>query len=303
MAARDRVMDLARNRLPMPPMQSVPQGRMVELPGRGTTYVLDVPGPEGAPTVVLLHALGCTATLNYYAQLESLSQHYRVLAFDQRWHGRGIRSSRFTFEDCADDTAALLDVLEIPSAIVVGYSMGGALAQLAWLRHAERVDGLVLAATARNWRGKRHEKLFFPVVGAAMRPLSPYARVRVERIGSVLPQTCFEAADAAALGRAEWRSTSLWTTPAVLAALGRFNSAPWIGEVDVPTAVVVTTRDRTVPHPRQRRLAAAIDGAEVFEVAGGHSSIVMKADLFGAALQQALASVSSRAASPRSLSA
>ena len=38
------------------PGAELPAGRMVELPGRGTTFVVDLPGPTpGAPTVILLH--------------------------------------------------------------------------------------------------------------------------------------------------------------------------------------------------------------------------------------------------------
>jgi 3-oxoadipate enol-lactonase len=63
----------------------------------------------------------------------------------------------------------------------------------------------------------------------------------------------------------------------VLGELGRFNSAPWIGTVDVPTSVVVTARDHTIPERRQRRLAACIEGAEVFTAPGGHASLFLDA--------------------------
>ena len=278
-----------------PTVDAVPEGRMVELPGRGRTFVVDVPGPEGAPTLVLLHALSCTAYLSWYPVLSELSQHYRVVLFDQRWHGRGIRSARFRFEDCADDVAALLDVLGLETCIPVGYSMGGAIAQLTWRRHPDRVAGLVLCATARNFRGKRRERLFFPVMSAAMLPLSPVLRGRIERVALGLPELPSAAAAEKGWGMVEFRSTSAWSAPAVLAALGSFNSAPWAAEVDVPTSVVVTTKDHTIPERRQRRLAAAIPGAEVFEVDGGHTSLVLKADRFGPALLAAADSVVTRA--------
>ena len=278
-----------------PTVESVPEGRMLELPGRGRTFVVDIPGPEGAPTLVLLHALSCTAYLSWYPVLAELSQHYRVVLFDQRWHGRGIRSPRFRFEDCADDVAAVLDVLGIESCIPVGYSMGGAIAQLVWRRQPDRVDGLVLCATARNFRGKRREQLFFPVMSVAMLPLSPLLRSRIERVALGLPDVPSFAAAEKGWGMVEFRSTSAWSAPAVLAALGTFNSAPWVGEVDVPTSVVVTSKDHTIPERRQRRLAAAIPGAEVFEVDGGHTSLVLKADRFGPALLSAADSVAQRA--------
>ena len=50
--------------MPPPALDRLLEGRMLDLPGRGRTFVIDVPGPTpDAPAVVLLHALGCTAHL------------------------------------------------------------------------------------------------------------------------------------------------------------------------------------------------------------------------------------------------
>jgi pimeloyl-ACP methyl ester carboxylesterase len=281
----------------MPSVPQVPEGRMVELPGRGSTYVVDVPGPApDAPVVLLLHALGCTAYLTWYPVIEELSKTYRVVAFDQRWHGRGIRSKRFRLSDCADDAAALLDVLGVPSAIVAGYSMGGLIAQLVVHQHPDRVDGLVLCATARNFRGKRREKLFFPIMSLATHPLAGFALGKVEKVAEHLPSSPNLDASTPAFGKAEFRSTSAWSMPEVLGELGRFNSAPWIGEVTCPTAVVVTDHDHAIPASRQHKLAASIPGAEEFELRGGHIALITKAGPWQDALLQALTSVVKRRA-------
>src|SRR4051812_50111165 len=111
------------------PHVRIPPGRMVELPGRGTTYVTDTPGPRPeSPTVVLLHAVGCTGLLTWFPSIEPLSRKFRVVTLDQRWHGRGIQSDQFSLADCADDVAALIDVLALDRPIVAGYSMGPVLA-------------------------------------------------------------------------------------------------------------------------------------------------------------------------------
>jgi 3-oxoadipate enol-lactonase len=291
---RSQVGRVLRRVATAPVVATVPEGRMVELPGRGRTFVVDAPGPEGAPTLVLLHALGCTGYLSWHPVLEELSKQYRVVLFDQRWHGRGIKSDRFRLDDCADDVAAVLDVLGIERAIPVGYSMGGLIAQLVWKRHPDRVAGLVLCSTARNFQGRTYEKLFFPVMSAAMVPLSPVIRGRIGRVASALPEVpSFDSAEEG-WGLKEFRSTSAWSMAAVVEALGRFNSAPWIGGVDVPTSVVVTAKDRTIPHTRQRSLAASIPGAEVVEVDGGHASLVLASEKFGPALLEAAASVALR---------
>jgi 3-oxoadipate enol-lactonase len=291
---RDLIGSAARHVVRLPSVDAVPEGRLVELPGRGTTFVADVAGPPGAPTLLLLHSLACTAYLAWHGVVDELARHYRVVLFDQRWHGRGIRSPHFSLEDCADDDAAVLDALDVEQAVPIGYSLGGAVAQLVWHRHAGRLEGLVLCATARNFRGTRREKLFYPAVQTAMTPLSSYAAARVERLAAGLPSLPATVCSDPTWGRLEFRSTSAWSTPAVLAALGSFNSAPWIGGVDVPTSVVVTTRDHTIPARRQQRLAACIPDAAVFEVDGGHASIVLRADRFAPAVVAAVDSVVTR---------
>jgi len=287
----------ARKAMPPPAVDRLDEGRMVELPGRGRTFVIDVPGPRpDAPVVVLLHALATTGHLSWALAMGELARTHRVITLDQRWHGRGIRSPRFTFSDCADDVVALLDELGIERAIVAGYSMGGAIAQLAWRQHPDRVAGLVLCSTARNFRGLKREKLFFPVLTVVSQTLAGHALARVEELASTLPEMpSMDRSDPAAWGKAEFRSTSAWTVPEVLGELGRFNSADWIGEVDVPTAVVVTEKDHTIPQRRQHKLAACIEGASLYTAPGGHASIVLRAGSWLPVFREALADVTRRA--------
>lgn len=292
-ADEDATDDGHRPRPPSPP--GVPEGREIELPGRGTTFVRDVAGPEGAPTLLLLHGWTATAGLNWAGCYEPLSRRYRVVSIDHRGHGRGIRARRrFRLEDCADDAVALADELGIDTFIPVGYSMGGPIAQLVWRRHPERVDGLVLSATSRNFRGKPLERAFFPVLMG----LSAAARVT--------PGTWQSAMGRRVIGRrmdddefGRWaRSEIAGNDPrAVLEAgqaIGSFSSHTWISDIDVPTAVVITTADSVVPPHRQRKLADAIAGATVHPVAGDHGVVVMDVRRYVPQLLAAAASVERR---------
>jgi pimeloyl-ACP methyl ester carboxylesterase len=273
-------------------------GVMLDLPGRGRTCVTDLPGPPGAPTVILLHALATTAALSWYPSMPELAKHYRVVAFDQRWHGRGIRSEAFSLDDCADDVVAVADALGIDRFTVVGYSMGGAVAQLVWRRHRARVEGLVLAATSRNFRGKVTERLWFWLTTLAMRRWSLRAFSGMERIASALTDSPTGlTADSAKVGpwaMAEFRSTSLWSLLAAIEAIGKFESSAWIRRVDVPTSVIVATRDRFIPTRRQRSLAAAIPGAVSYDVEGNHAALVLGAADFVPTLVDACRSVTRR---------
>ena len=281
-----------RRALHVPDVPSVPPGQLLELPGRGRTFVLDVPGPAPeAPVVVLLHALSCTAYLSWYPVLSSLSEHYRVVALDQRWHGRGIRSAAVQPRGLRRRRGRPAGRPRRRALHPGRYSMGGAVAQLVWRRHPQRTEGLVLCATARNFRGKRRERVLFPLVTTALQPLSGYARTRAERVAAGLPEvpSC-DSADPL------WGQVRVPQHQRMVGArrphrLGSFNSAPWIGEVDVPTAVVVTGKDHTIPERRQRRLAAAIPGSTVIDVEGGHAALVLGADRFRPALLAALSTV------------
>jgi 3-oxoadipate enol-lactonase len=272
----------------------LPPGRPVELPGRGTTFVRELPGPPGAPTVVLLHGWTVTADLNWFPTYEPLARRFRVLALDHRGHGQGIRSRRaFRLEDCADDVAALVDVCDAGPVIAVGYSMGGPIAQLLWRRHPEFVSGLVLCATSRNFNSTREERLGFlglSSLAVAARFTPAFARSWVstqvlERRGRTYQDWAYRQIE-----RNDW--------PAVLAAgrcIGTFSSRDWIGDVDVPTSVVVTMSDLVVPVRRQIRLAESIPGATAFRVDGGHDACVAAAHRFVPTLVAACTSVAERA--------
>ena len=280
----------------LPEVTSVPEGRMVDVPGRGRMFVVDVPGPTpDAPTVVLLHGLATTAYLSWFAALGAVAEHYRVVTFDLRWHGRGLRGESFRVTDCADDVAAVLDHLGIDQAIIAGYSLGGAVAQETWHRHPEKVSGLVLCSTSGSWAVDRGERLFFPALGAAITPLSRLAVAAVERRSASLPDLpSFDTSDLAAWGLAELRSTSGWTTPHVMAELGRFDSSSWIGDVNVPTAVVVTERDGAIPAARQRALAAAVPGSIELSSPGGHASLFLDHERWGLVFLDALERVAAQ---------
>jgi 3-oxoadipate enol-lactonase len=273
---------------------TLPPGEALELPGRGTTFVRRLTGPEGAPTLVLLHGWTATADLNWFTAYEALGKRYQVVAIDHRGHGRGIRSKKlFRLEDCADDAIAACDALGIDQIIPVGYSMGGPVAQLMWKRHSDRVSGLVLCATSGYFVTSREERLSFMGLSglAAVARLTPL-QARRWLTAQLYLQRKTEQWEPWAIDEAsmhDWR--------AVLEAgraIGSFSSRSWIGEVDVPTSVVITMRDRVVPVRRQVRLFESIKGAEAFRVDGDHDAVVANADRFVPTLLRAAHSVVER---------
>lgn len=284
--------------------ETLPPGRPVELAGRGTTFVHDQPGPPGAPTLVLLHGLGATGALNWFPSFGPLSERFRVVAIDLRGHGRGIPvEGPYRLADCADDVAALADALGVEQVIPVGYSLGGPIAQLAWHRHRDRVAGMVLCATSRNFAGTLLERCLSTGLGGAVLALRAVRQIPWLRPGPDAADAPVEPVDLDGMRLPRWALDELRRcSPAALVgathALYRFSSHEWIGDVDVPTAVVVTAKDRLVSPARQLKLAGAIPDATIHPAHTDHAACVLGANRFVPALVEACAAVADRIAAP-----
>jgi len=289
---------LAANRLVgIAPGHIAPAARAVHLPGRGTTWVTDLDDQRGEhgddtgearPTLILLHALATTGQLCWYPVMRHLSEHYRVVTFDQRGHGRGIRSDEFRLEDCADDVVAVADALAVEQFIAVGYSMGSLIGPLAWRRHPDRVAGLVLGAAAHSFRHNRRHRVAHSLVTAA-------STARARREQSPLPPLD----EAPVQGDERWaynefRSTRPAAVGDAITEIMRYDIRPWAHQIDVPTSLVITRHDRLITSDRQRWLAQQIPNATAYEIDAGHAACVLQAELFRPALMVACASVRSR---------
>jgi pimeloyl-ACP methyl ester carboxylesterase len=285
-----------RKAVPLPSM-AIPRGRLVDLPGRGSTYVTVTPGPPGAPTVLLLHAVGCTGLLTWFPAIPDLAKRYRVVTLDQRWHGQGIMSEEFSLYDCADDAAALIETLGLEDVIVAGYSMGSIIAQRVWRQHPHLVSGLVLGATTDRFRNSPHEMAFFHTMALSMGALRGLSHSRTAMAAARAAAHMLDIDNPEDLhdwALAEFRRTSPWAVAQAVAALGQHHSRPWLRRIDVPTAVVVTKRDRVIAPERQRALAGRIPGATMHEADTGHAGCVLAAEAFVPVLLEACASVGAR---------
>ena len=98
--------------------------------------------------VVLLHGAFMTITNNWTGWIGELSKTRKVIAVEMQGHGRTADIEReFSDEALADDVAALLDYLKIPSADLIGYSMGGGVAMQCAIRHPDKVRKVVVISS------------------------------------------------------------------------------------------------------------------------------------------------------------
>ena len=267
----------------------MPPARTVIAPDRGELFLRDT-GGDG-PAVMLLHGWVASADLNWCGAYDALATAgYRVLAIDHRGHGRGLRPlTPFRMTDCAGDAAAVLRLLGVAPATVVGYSMGGAIGQLMARDYPDVVSGLVLSGTAQHWQDPETRRAFraLGLVGLLL-TVAPRAtwRAGLRRVG--LRDSTQTA----------WLVSELTrhSVPAIVEAgreLGRFDSRPWLAPLPIPTAVVLTSRDDAVPPRKQHELATAL-GAQVFEAPINHLEITSNGKTYNPVLLEALAAVGGR---------
>ena len=247
-------------------------------------------GGRGTKALLLLHGWTATADLNWRSCYGALAEDHLVIAPDHHGHGRGRRSRRsFTLEGAADDAAALVRALGATDVVVAGYSMGGPVAQLMWRRHPDLVAGMVMAATAATFNDSSSERAMFRALDGltGVAPVVPN-RLRARAAQRIMAGRRVDGASSDARHQAghDWLQVARAGR-----ALGRYDARPWIGGVDVPTAVVATLRDRVVPLRRQLDLAGRIDAATVHPVDGDHGTVLDPDGPFLPAFRSALDAV------------
>ena len=271
----------------------LPPGRTVSVRGRGEFFVRHHQHADTkAPVVLLLHGWTASCDLNFFTTYAELAEFTTVVGIDHRGHGRGLRPDvDFTLEDCADDAAAVCGALGIRSVIAVGFSMGGPIAMLTARRHPNLVSGLVLQATAMEWRARRSERARFrisrvlgPVTRRFIRPSTIrflFSR-RITRRHPLRPHLGWMMS--------EWRRNDPWHIAQAGQAIAKFDARPWVSMLNVPSIVVLTTNDQLVSPRKQRELADA-SRATVIPLDGDHFVNVGKPAEFSAATTRAVRAV------------
>jgi 3-oxoadipate enol-lactonase len=210
-------------------------------------------------------------------QVPELARRYHVISADLR--------SRFpdpaTFDLFADDAARLLDRLGVESAVVIGQSLGGAIAIRFATKYPERVRGLVLANTLARVSYEHvglNSTALAPVAVAANRYLPTEAARRLGKLWSRHDVWIFDSSP----GWERVVDYALWTgsrtePPQIssrrIRLLGREDLRPELAGIQVPTLVLKGPRDTYTPAAWARDIADRIPDARYVEVDGsGHCS-------------------------------
>lgn len=256
-----------------------PQEHPLRLPGRTVfvgdeEYLVREMGPDKGVPVLLVHGLAGASLTEWYQIAPKLAVDRRVIMVDHRGHGLSARGDlRFEVSDDADDLAGVLDALETGKVDVVGYSMGGVIAQALATRHPGRVRKLVLIATfANHSKGYRWARWIGAFLTRGWERISGFGTPEV-RSGYLIARGAVEARHARWL----WRETlrrDVESGAQAMFALLRFDSTDWIGKLDVETMVIVPTGDFLVPPRWQYELASAIPQVTLVEIEDAGHEVV-----------------------------
>lgn len=281
--ARSAVLGWVAWRLFAPPVWPRTNGiqeRPFVVPGRTVTvgrheFLVREAGPEDGPVLVLIHGWVYGSVATWHRILTTLAERYRVVAIDHRNHGKADRiQQRYSIDDAADEVAGVMSVLGLRRATVVGYSMGGLIAQSIARRHPGVIGRMVLAGTAA-FPVPDHRvlaRLGATVARAMGRFGSPLgARISYHYLLSV---GAVERKHAAWLwDKITNRDINLYFEGG--RAIYDFDARSWIGKIDLPTLVIIPTEDQLIPPHAQYELAALLPNAEVVELVGAKHEAVM----------------------------
>lgn len=278
---------------------SFPQVETAKAIANGLEIAYDTFGEADAPPMLLIAGLGmpmigwdeefCTALA---------ARGYQVIRFDNRdvghsthfdaagvpdfanllqtWTPTSTMQAFYTLRDMADDTAGLLDALGIPSAHVVGVSMGGMIAQELAIHHPDRVRTLTSIMSSTG-----NPKLPLPKAEAISILITPPPRDREAYIASfiqsvrVLSGPGFPPDESHLRERAAriwaWGLDPAGTARQLAAVLASGSRKEALKSVKIPTLVIHGDADPLVPVEGGLDTAEAIPGAKLMIIAGmGH---------------------------------
>ncbi|MFF3871707.1 alpha/beta fold hydrolase [Streptomyces sp. NPDC001978] len=277
-----------------------PAHELTAVSADGARLHVEVHGPENAPTVVLSHGWTCS-TAFWAAQIRDLAADHRVIAYDQRGHGRSPASLACTTHALADDLEAVLAHTLAPGekAVIAGHSMGGMTVMAASARPGfrEHTAAVLLCSTGASRlvaearvlplrAGRVRTWITGRILGsrAPLGPVTPLAR-RILKYATMgagsaphMVEACARIVHACPRAvRGAWASV-----------LERLDLDHGVRELTVPTAVVAGTADRLTPPVHARALVAALPACVgLTELPGlGHMTPVEAPELVTAKIRE-----------------
>ena len=234
------------------------------------------PAGRAGQRVLYVHGTGCNGRV-WAPHMDAIASAHTPVAIDLPGHGDSPGRAFRGIADYTHFAVELAGALGWDRFVIAGHSMGGAIALLAALHHADRLAGLVLVDTGARLRV--NPALLQGARDAAARGRPP-ATDRSWAYASGTPQSVVDAVEALTTG------TDPRTTFADWIADDTFDVMSRVSDIRVPTLVVCGAEDRLTPVKYHRFLAAQIPGCRLSVVENaGHWVFWEQADVFTRAVR------------------
>lgn len=220
-------------------------------------------GPTGGANLLLLHGAG-GSRLHWPPQLRRMDG-VTVYTLDLPGHGRSLGSGCDTIECYAHAVVAFLEAADAHRTVVVGHSMGGAIAQLLALEHSDFVSALGLIATGARLRVS-------PAILESIRSDFDDAVTLITRYawGPDADESLME------LGREALEDTGPDVLLGDFLACDSFNVMERLEEIEIPVLAVCGTADALTPVKYARFLAKHIPDARLVTVEGAGHMVMLE---------------------------
>ncbi len=204
---------------------------------------------SAAHAVVLIHGAGSTH-LDWPKEVRQLPNS-AVYALDLPGHGRSAPPGRTTIEAYTDEVVALIETLQLQKVVLVGHSMGGAIAQTVGLRQLSQVAGLVLVGTGARLR------VTDTILGKVMTEMETAVFTIVNYYWSAQTQEAVKA-----LSRKNLMKNEPATLYGDFIACHQFDVRDRLGQIPHPTLVISAGEDQMTPAKYGRFLADSLPHAQ-----------------------------------------
>lgn len=249
----------------------------------GCTVNYELSGRANAPVVMLSHSLASDMAL-WDAQLEALEGRWRVLRYDTRGHGGSEATpGPYHLDLLGDDAVRLLDHLEIDHVHWVGISMGGMIGQNLALCHADRLRSAALCDTAARIPAEAKPAWEERIALARREGMAPLVEPTLARWFTDAYRA--RAPEPYRRIRQQILDTDVAGFTGCAAAIMELDYLDRLGEIDLPTLILVGDDDLSTPPPNSEAMHERIAGSELHVIADArHLTCVEQAEAFNSLL-------------------
>jgi 3-oxoadipate enol-lactonase len=235
-----------------------------------------VDGPQAARVLMLSNSLGTTMDM-WDGQLAPFTQHFRLVRYDRRGHGKsGCPEGPYTMERLGRDALALLDGLGLERVSWCGLSMGGMIGQWLGANAPERIERLVLTNTSSYFPDKAAWNERIALVRE--RGLAAFAGPNMERWFT--RKFLERSPEAVAPIRAMFAATPLDGYIACAEAVRDMDHRALLPRIEAPTLVIAGRHDPATPLEANEYISSNVAGAKLTVLDAAHMSNVEQRDAY-----------------------